>query len=96
MWVPFHFDLPQWLPPAVEATTLAWRYELIAQRSVRYWFDETAVITPLLHEGAALRRGPQLIRDHISSSAIAAAAGAACISPVPHLRGRGSVAERRP
>jgi hypothetical protein len=96
MWVPFHFDLPQWLPPAVEATTLAWRYELIAQRSVRYWFDETAVITPLLHEGAALRRGPQLIRDHISSSAIAAAACAACISPVPHLRGRGSVAERRP
>ena len=60
-WVPFHFDLPPWLPPAVEATTLAWRYELITQRSVRYWFDETAAITPLLHEGAALRRGGQLM-----------------------------------
>ena len=56
-WAPFEFDVPQWLPPAVEATTFAWRYELITQRSVRYWFDETAAITPLLHEGAALRRG---------------------------------------
>ena len=88
-WAPFEFDVPQWLPPAVEATTFAWRYELITQRSVRYWFDETAAITPLLHEGAALRRGRQLIRDHISSSAIAAAAGAAWISPVPQLRGHG-------
>jgi hypothetical protein len=56
-WAPFEFELPQRLPPAVEATTLAWRYELITQRSVRYWFDETAAVTPLLHEGAALRRG---------------------------------------
>jgi hypothetical protein len=56
-WAPFEFDLPRWLPPAVEATTFAWRYELITQRSIRYWFDETAAVTPLLHEGAALRRG---------------------------------------
>jgi hypothetical protein len=56
-WAPFQFDLPQWLPPAVEATTFAWRYELITQRSVRHWFDETAALTPLLHEGTGLRRG---------------------------------------
>lgn len=55
-WAPFAFDLPQRLAPAGEATTFAWRYELITQRSVRYWFDETAAVTPLLHEAAALRR----------------------------------------
>ena len=61
-WAPFQFDLPQWLPPAVEATTFAWRYELITQRSVRHWFDETAALTPLLHEGARLRRGDSVDR----------------------------------
>jgi hypothetical protein len=65
-WAPFEFDLPQWLPLAVEATTFAWRYELITQRSVRYWFDETAAVTPLLHEGAALRRGGWLVPDRVS------------------------------
>ena len=49
-WAPFEFELPNGLPPAVEASTLAWRYELVAQRSVRHWFDETAALTALLHE----------------------------------------------
>jgi hypothetical protein len=52
-WAPFRFDLPAGLPPAVEATTIAWRYELLAERDVRHWFNETAAVTPLLHEGPA-------------------------------------------
>jgi hypothetical protein len=44
------------LPPAVEARTIAWRYELRARRRVRHWFDETAALTPLLHEDAAPQR----------------------------------------
>jgi hypothetical protein len=58
-WAAFRFDLPDDLPPAVEARTIAWRYELRARRHVRHWFDETAALTPLLHEDAA----PQCIWD---------------------------------
>jgi hypothetical protein len=54
-WAAFCFELPDYLPPAVEARTIAWRYELRAQRHVRHWFNETAARTPLLHEDAALR-----------------------------------------
>jgi hypothetical protein len=49
-WTPFGFDLPAELPAAVEARTIAWRYELVARRRVRHWFDETAALTPLLHD----------------------------------------------
>jgi len=52
-WAPFGFELPDGLPPAVEASTIAWRYELVAERSVRHWFNETAALTPLLHDGTA-------------------------------------------
>jgi hypothetical protein len=51
-WARFCFELPRELPPAVEARTIAWRYELVARRNVRHWFDETAALTPLLHEEA--------------------------------------------
>jgi hypothetical protein len=54
-WAAFCFALPDHLPPAVEARTIAWRYELRAQRHVRHWFNETAARTPLLHEDATLR-----------------------------------------
>jgi hypothetical protein len=54
-WAAFYFELPDHLPPAVEARTIAWRYELRAERHVRHWFNETAARTPLLHEDAALR-----------------------------------------
>lgn len=54
-WAAFCFQLPDYLPPAVEARTIAWRYELRAQRHVWHWFNETAARTPLLHEDAALR-----------------------------------------
>ena len=53
-WAAFDFALPDHLPPAVEARTIAWRYELRAQRRVRHWFNETAARTPLLHEDATL------------------------------------------
>jgi hypothetical protein len=56
-WAAFCFTLPDHLPPAVEARTIAWRYELRAQRHVRHWFNETAARTPLLHEDATLH-GP--------------------------------------
>lgn len=49
-WAPFAFELPPNLPKAVEASTVAWRYELIARRSRKYWFDETAALTALLYE----------------------------------------------
>jgi hypothetical protein len=50
-WAPFEFRLPGALPPAVEARTFAWRYELRARRHARYrWPDETAALTPLLYE----------------------------------------------
>lgn len=49
-WASFSFELPAGLPPAVEARTIAWRYELFARRKLRHWFDETAALTLLLHE----------------------------------------------
>ena len=52
-WAPFAFELPESLPPAVEAATIAWRYELFARRNVPHWFKETAAVTPLLYEHAA-------------------------------------------
>jgi hypothetical protein len=51
-WAPFRFAFPDGLPSAVEASTIAWRYELLAQRDVPHWLNETAAITPLLHEQA--------------------------------------------
>jgi hypothetical protein len=49
-WLPFAFDLPDDLPPAVEAHTIAWRYELGAHRHVRIGTTDYAALTPLLFE----------------------------------------------
>jgi hypothetical protein len=49
-WVPFAFDIPAGLPPAVEGHTLAWRYELSACRHTRIGLGEYAVLTPVLFE----------------------------------------------
>jgi hypothetical protein len=49
-WEAFTFSLPPGLPPAVEARTIAWRYELRARRRRRPGPDETAALTPLLHD----------------------------------------------
>jgi hypothetical protein len=49
-WVPFDFDIPPDLPPAVEGHALAWRYELTAHRHARIGIDEYAALTPLLFE----------------------------------------------
>ncbi|MGZ4482570.1 MAG: hypothetical protein ACXVY5_10220 [Gaiellales bacterium] len=51
-WVPFHFDLPEDAPPAVEARTLGWRYEIEARRPVRFAPDERGVVTLLRFEVA--------------------------------------------
>jgi hypothetical protein len=52
MWVPFGFDVPAGLPPAVEARALSWRYEITARRHSRFGVGECAVLTPLLFESA--------------------------------------------
>jgi hypothetical protein len=49
-WMPFSLRLPSRLPPAVEARTIAWRYEILVRRRTRHGRDETAARTPLLHE----------------------------------------------
>jgi hypothetical protein len=49
-WAPFRFELPPGLPAAVEARTIAWRYELRASRRRRHRPDETAALTPLLYD----------------------------------------------
>ena len=46
-WRAFSFELPDGLPPAVEARSIAWRYEVEARRSVRIGPDDRALITPL-------------------------------------------------
>jgi hypothetical protein len=48
-WAPFSFHVPPGLPPAVEARTIAWRYELQARRRRAHRPDETAALTPLLY-----------------------------------------------
>jgi hypothetical protein len=52
-WTPLRFDLPPDLPPAVEARTIAWRYELRARVRRNHRPDETAALTPLLHDERA-------------------------------------------
>jgi hypothetical protein len=52
-WAPFSFDLPPGLPPAVEARTIAWRYELRASRRRNHRPGETAALTPLLYDERA-------------------------------------------
>ena len=52
-WTPLRFDLPPDLPPAVEARTIAWRYELRARLKRNHWPDETAALTPLLYDERA-------------------------------------------
>jgi hypothetical protein len=56
-WTGFAFDLPANLPPAVEARTIAWRYELLARAHVHRWITQTAAITPLLHEDTPAMAG---------------------------------------
>jgi hypothetical protein len=55
-WVPFDLPLPAALPPAVEARTIAWRYEIVVRRRTRRGLGETAARTPLLHEESAFAR----------------------------------------
>ena len=51
-WTPFRYEIPAGLPPATEATTVAWRYELVVSRHLRHWRDQHATLTPLLFEAA--------------------------------------------
>jgi hypothetical protein len=46
-WAPFRFELPDRLPPAVEARSIAWRYEVEARLHVRHGLDDRAVATPM-------------------------------------------------
>jgi hypothetical protein len=46
-WRAFSFALRDGLPPAIEARSVAWRYEVEARRSVRIGPDDRAMLTPL-------------------------------------------------
>ena len=52
-WSPFDVALPPALPPAIEARTIACRYEVVMRRRGRRWPGETAARTPLLPEETA-------------------------------------------
>jgi hypothetical protein len=51
-WTPFRYEIPAGLPAATEATTVAWRYELVVSRRLRHRPDQHAILTPLLFEAA--------------------------------------------
>ena len=70
-WRGFSFDLPDGLPPAIEARSIAWRYEVEVRRSVRLGPDERAVLTPLGFvevSGIAGARAARSIRTSARSS----------------------------
>ena len=46
-WIAFTFDYPEHLPPAVEANSIAWRYEVEVSRPTRFSMQERAVATPI-------------------------------------------------
>jgi hypothetical protein len=46
-WAAFRFTLPDRLPPAVEARSIAWRYEVEARLKIRLVPDDVAVATPV-------------------------------------------------
>jgi hypothetical protein len=48
-WLGFSFELPEHLPPAIEARSLAWRYEVEARRPTRFRLAERALLTPLAY-----------------------------------------------
>ena len=56
-WARFAFELPAGLPPAVEARTVAWRYEIEARRPLRLRPDERAVAIPLRYRALLLEPG---------------------------------------
>jgi hypothetical protein len=51
-WAPFRYEIPAGLPAATEATTVAWRYELVVSRRLPHRPDQHATLTPLLFEAA--------------------------------------------
>ncbi len=56
-WAGFEFALPADLPPAVEARSVAWRYEVEARRPLRLRPDERAIAVPLGFRAMLLEPG---------------------------------------
>ena len=56
-WAGFSFRLPPELPPAVEARSVAWRYEIQARRPLRLRPDERAIAVPLGYRAMLLEPG---------------------------------------
>ena len=56
-WAGFEFALPADLPPAVEARSVAWRYEIQARRPLRLRPDECAIAFPLGYRAMLLEPG---------------------------------------
>ncbi len=46
-WIAFTFDIPVHLPPALEAPSISWRYEVEASRRTHFSMQERAVATPI-------------------------------------------------
>jgi hypothetical protein len=67
-WRAFAFALPDWLPPAIEARTIAWRYEVEVRRSVRFGPDDRAVVTPLGYVDVTSYAGARADRQAIRAS----------------------------
>jgi hypothetical protein len=56
-WAGFTFTLPLDLPPAVEARSVAWRYEISARRPLRLRPDERALTVPIGFRAMLLEPG---------------------------------------
>ncbi len=55
-WLPFRIAIPTGLPVAVEARSIAWRYEIEVRRSRRLMLAERAVVTPLRYRALTIDR----------------------------------------
>jgi len=56
-WAGFAFTLPADLPTAVEARSVAWRYEIEARRPLRLRPDERALAVPIGYRAMLLEPG---------------------------------------
>lgn len=61
-WLPFAAEIPDGLPPAIEARSIAWRYEIHARRSRRLLPAEHAIATPLRYRQLTVDRELSLPR----------------------------------
>ncbi|HEY1480003.1 MAG TPA: hypothetical protein VGF46_08225 [Gaiellales bacterium] len=69
-WRGFAFDLPDGLPPAVEARSIAWRYEVEVRRAVRFGPDDRTLLTPLGYVNVLPGTAPRTDRRSIRAGSL--------------------------